>query len=178
MRELKRQVRRELIQKRREMTAASKARADRDIFEQLKPLMEKASAVFIYVSTEIEVDTRAAIEWCLEKGIPVAVPVSGDSELSFFRIRSFDELSAGRFGILEPTERTEEMRGDENALCVVPALCADGAGLRLGYGRGYYDRFLSRFSGRSVILCYADFRREVPAEPHDVRADMTIFDRQ
>lgn len=159
------------------MDKAAKSAADEDIFGQLKPFIDKARAVFTYASTDIEVDTRRVIVYCLENAIPVALPVSGDTELSFFYINGAAELKKGRFGIDEPpTDRPAT--ADENTLCIVPALCADGKGLRLGYGRGYYDRFLSGFAGRSVIICYRDFKMKVPAEPHDFKANFTIFDNK
>lgn len=174
MRELKKRLRSELKAKRASMDARAKSAADERIFEQLKPYAEKASAVFCYVSTEIEVDTRRFLRFCFERKIPVAVPVSGDTELTFCKISSFADLEEGRFGISEPAVKIP-VQPDENTLCVVPALCADGEGLRLGYGRGYYDRFLSGFCGTSVIICYEDFRMKVPCEPHDKRADFTLF---
>ncbi len=174
--EIKKELRKELIAQRRAMNAGEKALADNDIFEQLKPLVDEASEVFTYASTEIEVDTRRLIDYCLENDIPVALPISGDTELSFYYISDTRELARGRFGIDEPPAVHPAFYGKET-LCIVPALCADGTGLRLGYGRGYYDRFLSSFGGRSVILCYSSFRREVPCEPHDKKADLTIFDR-
>ena len=85
-------------------------------------------------------------------------------------------LAAGRFGIMEPVNRTAPAIPDEDSLCIVPALTCDKSGLRLGYGRGYYDRFLAGFPGKSVIICYSDFVGEVPAEPHDRRADAVITD--
>lgn len=176
MRELKQALRRELIERRRAMDKTAKAAADADIFEQLKPLLGGVSAVFAYASTDIEVDTRRLIGYCLDNGIPAALPVSGDTELAFYRINALSELKRGRFGIDEPP-RGKPAFADKETLCIVPALCADGEGLRLGYGGGYYDRFLSGFEGKSVILCYGAFKREVPAEPHDIRADLTVFDR-
>lgn len=176
MRELKRALRKELIARRRAMNAEEKLAADRDIFERIKPFLDKAGRVFTYASTDIEVDTRRIIAYCLEREIPIALPVSGDSELSFYYIKSAGELSRGRFDIDEPP-LTRPAAPDKDTLCIVPALCADGGGLRLGYGRGYYDRFLSGFEGTSVILCYKSFRREVPAEPHDIKASFTLFDR-
>lgn len=176
MRELKRALRKELIARRRAMSSEEKLAADTDIFGQIKPYLDNASAVFTYASTDIEVDTRRIIAYCLGHGIPVALPVSGDSELAFYYIKSADELSKGRFDIDEPPP-TRPAVPDKDTLCVVPALCADGDGLRLGYGRGYYDRFLSGFEGTSVILCYKSFRRQVPAEPHDIKASFTLFDR-
>ena len=176
MRELKRQLRKELIARRKAMNASEKAAADLDIFEQVKPLLDKASSVFTYASTDIEVDTRRVIAYCIERGIPTALPVSGDEELTFWYIDSADKLQKGRFNIDEPP-KTHPAAADVKTLCVVPALCADGMGLRLGYGKGYYDRFLNGFAGLSVILCYKEFKHEIPAEPHDIRANITIFNR-
>lgn len=176
MRELKAQLRRELIVKRKAMSAEEKSAADADIFEQLKPYLDRTGTVFTYASAGIEVDTRRIIEYCLERGIPTALPVSGDSELTFFYISKTDKLIKGRYNIDEPPQ-VRPAAADKNTLCIVPALCADGEGLRLGYGKGYYDRFLSGFRGNSIILCYKSFKREVPAEPHDIRADITIFNR-
>ena len=147
-----------------------------DIFEQLVPLVKNASSVFAYASTPIEVDTRAIIGYCLFHGIPTALPVSGDTELAFYYISGMAELKKGRYNIDEPSDLSRTAAADECSLCIVPALCADGDGLRLGYGKGYYDRFLCRFAGTSVIICYRDFIRSVPAEPHDRRADITIYD--
>lgn len=177
MRELKKALRKELINRRKAMDLSEKALADTDIFEQLKPLVDNAGAVFTYASTEIEVDTRRLIDYCLARKIPVALPVSGDEELEFFFINSTDELQKGRYNIDEPLQN-HPAKPDKNTLCIVPALCADGEGLRLGYGKGYYDRFLRNFTGVSAIICYASFKREVPTEPHDVRADYTFFNRK
>lgn len=175
MRELKKTLRRELTERRRAMDITDKAAADEDIFWQLIPLIDNASAVFTYASTEIEVDTRRVIEYCLDKNIPVALPISGDTDISFYYIKNISELKKGRFGIDEPPTEYPAL-ADFKTLCIVPALCADGEGLRLGYGRGYYDRYLSKFTGKSVIICYRSFKREVPAEPHDIKANFTIFD--
>lgn len=174
--EEKKALRKALIQRRKEIPAEIKAQADRKIFESLKPLVENSSSVFTYVSTDIEVDTRMLLEWCFENGKPVASPVSGDHELTFYPLHSMLSLGAGRFGILEPIDRTEPAIPDEDSLCIVPALTCDRSGLRLGYGRGYYDRFLAGFPGRSVIICYSDFVGAVPAEPHDRRADAVVTD--
>ncbi len=176
MRELKQALRRELIALRKAMSAEDKKAADEGIFGQVRPLLDKASAVFTYASTNIEVDTRQIIEYCLKHGIPTALPVSGESELAFYYIKSADELKPGKFNIDEPP-LDFPADADKKTLCVVPALCADGNGARLGFGRGYYDRFLSGFAGTSVILCYKDFKRDVPVEPHDYKADLTIFNR-
>ena len=104
MRELKKALRRELIAQRKAMDPDEKAAADLDIFEQLKPYLDKAGSVFTYASTEIEVDTRRIIAYCLERDIPTALPVSGDSELAFFYIGKTDKLVKGRYDIDEPPQ--------------------------------------------------------------------------
>lgn len=176
MREIKKALRKELIERRRAMDPEYMQAADLDIFEQIKPLADKAGAVFTYASTEIEVDTRRLISYCLERGIPVALPRSGETELSFYYISKAEDLTRGRFNIDEPpTDKPASF--DKNTLCVIPALCADGEGYRLGYGRGYYDRFLGGFDGVGVIVCYSTFKQNVPTEPHDVKANYTIFNR-
>lgn len=176
MRELKKMLRKELIERRKMMSDSEKNIADTDIFEQVKPFLDRASSVFTYASTSIEVDTRSIIDYCLQCSIPVALPVSGDEDIMFYYIKSTEELSKGRFNIDEPPEKFPAV-ADSDTLCIVPALCADGNGLRLGYGRGYYDRFLAHFIGKSVIICYKTFKREVPSEKHDIKAEFTIFNR-
>ena len=178
-RELKKTLRKELIEKRRAMDESYKKAADLDIFEQLKPFADKASAVFTYASAPIEVDTRKLIGYCIGKNIPIALPRSGDTELAFYYINNPYDLAPGRFNIDEPPADRPAFP-DENTLCIVPALCADGEGYRLGYGRGYYDRFLEGFNGISIIICYSIFkmsRMEIPTEPHDVKALYTLFNR-
>ncbi|MGN1341361.1 MAG: 5-formyltetrahydrofolate cyclo-ligase [Oscillospiraceae bacterium] len=174
--EQKKALRRELIARRRDILADVKKARDESIFKQLIPVLEQCSGVFTYVSTDIEVDTRRLIDWCFEHNKPVYTPVSGDSELTFFQLCGWDGLNPGKFGIDEPTDRSCTASGDARSLCIVPALCCDRNGFRLGYGRGYYDRFLSGFPGKSVVLCYSDFVSEVPREAHDRCADMVITD--
>ncbi len=176
MREIKSALRKELIAKRKAMDAAKKAAADESIFRQLVPLVNCASSVFCYVSTEIEVDTRRIIGYCLSNNIPVALPVSGENELSFYYIDNINELKNGRYNIDEPPINRPAY-ASEKTLCIVPALCADKEGYRLGYGKGYYDRFLKSFKGTSVIICYKDFKCEVPKEAHDIQTTFTIFDK-
>lgn len=172
----KKALRKVLIQRRRDTPQEIKSAADERIFTRLLPLLEECSSVFTYVSTDIEVDTRQLLSWCFIHGKPAAVPVSGDTELTFYPVSCFDALSAGRFGIMEPTNRFSTAVPDEHSLCIIPALICDREGYRLGYGRGYYDRYLAGFPGKKVIICYADFVGAVPIEPHDRCADAVITD--
>lgn len=174
--EQKKALRKELISRRREISPDEKSERDKRIFERLLPLLEECSGVFTYVSTEIEVGTSLVIDWCFQRGKQVFTPVSGDYMLTFYRVRSWGELKSGRFGIKEPADRSLPALADKSSLCIVPALCCDSDGFRLGYGRGYYDRFLADFPGKTAVICYSDFIMEVPRESHDRSTDLVITD--
>ena len=171
----KRALRRELIALRKALSAEEKRAADDRIFAQIKPLLNNAGSVFTYVSTPFETDTHRIIDYCFDNGIPVAVPVSGDDEIRFYFLGGWNGLLVGRFYILEPVNRDNEAISDVSTVCIVPALSADENGYRLGYGGGYYDRYLAGFNGLSVVISYGALRRTIPAEEHDIRVNISIF---
>ena len=77
------------------------------------------------------------------------------TEMEFYEIHSLFELQPGTFGVLEPVpENSRLVQEETEGLCIVPGLSFDAEGYRLGYGKGYYDRFLSRFSGTTAGVCY------------------------
>lgn len=113
--------------------------------------------IFIYVSKPIEVDTIQIIQNALAHGKRVAVPrcIPNTHQMQFYFIRSLEDLKPGMFGVLEPSvERCQPVSDLRHGLCVVPGLSFDTQGYRLGYGKGYYDRFLSSFGGQTVGICY------------------------
>ena len=78
-------------------------------------------------------------------------------------------MAISDFGIQEPTEQAPLIRPEEIGLALVPALCYDEGGRRLGFGGGYYDRWLESFSGTTVGLCReCVLQRSLPVEPHDL----------
>lgn len=139
-----------------------KAEKDSKILERLLNLPEykNCDTLLCYVSMQSEVDTRKLIELSLAAGKRVAVPrcVGNSREMDFYRINSLNELSPRTFGVLEPPESAERLVGDfSRGLCVLPGLVFDMQGYRLGYGGGYYDRFLSsKFSGPTAGICYSE----------------------
>ncbi|MEG1849529.1 MAG: 5-formyltetrahydrofolate cyclo-ligase [Oscillospiraceae bacterium] len=148
-----------LKERRRAMEDAQKQEADRRIFERLcaLPGYRGAKIILIYVSTPIEVDTQRIIEAALREGKQVAVPrcVPNSREMEFYRIESLAELSPGTFGVAEPQADPQRLLTDwRESFCVIPALGCDRRGFRLGYGGGYYDRFLNRYSGEKAVILY------------------------
>lgn len=86
--------------------------------------------------------------------------------MRYHQIDSLDDLEQGSYGVWEPiADRCPRWDTFERSLCVVPGLCFGEDGSRLGYGGGYYDRFLSNYSGATVGLVYDGAVR--PTIPHD-----------
>lgn len=159
IRPFKQHLRAECKEKRRALSETEKARLDRKITNKFLNLFQyrEAQTLLCYVSTEIEVDTFQILRRALEDGKTVAVPrcVDGTREMDFYILTDLKQLSVGAFGVLEPNSaKCEKLTDLSDGLCVVPALCYDLNGFRLGYGKGYYDRFLSRFAGNTVGLVY------------------------
>ncbi len=162
------------------MTTDEKKTRDKAIAAQVRRLWqyENNQTLLIYVSTPIEVDTHTIIFNALRDGKRVAVPrcVEGTRNMEFYYIQSLDELEPGAFGVLEPIPNEEYLVTDFSAgLCVVPAFSYDWNGFRLGYGKGYYDRFLSRFEGDIIGVCYADcVQRSLPHGRFDRPVDLLV----
>lgn len=116
-----------------------------------------ADTILTYVSTDIEVDTKGIIQSALDDMKTVAVPrcIDGTRNMDFYIIKSLDDLEIGTFSVLEPIiSKCEKLTDLSHGLCIVPALSFDRRGFRLGYGKGYYDRFLSSFGGETLGICY------------------------
>ena len=140
----------------------------------------RAKLVHTYVSSkENEVDTRMLIGTCLAQGKRVAVPVvmPGTKTLAHALIDGLDQLVVGPYGLAQPDPATAtwlpaEARID---LVVVPGLAFDRRGQRIGWGGGYYDRFLAQVQAVKIGLCYNALVLDcIPGEPHDVPVDMVV----
>lgn len=168
---------------RRSMSASVKARCDEQIARRVTMLWQytHSQTLITYVSTPIEVDTHRIIEQALAAGKRVAVPrcVPGTRDMEFYFIEGLDELEPGTFGVLEPRPDRRRLLTDvSRGLCLVPALCYDWRGFRLGYGKGYYDRFLAGFGGHMVGLCYSDcVRRKLPHGRFDRPVELLVTER-
>ncbi|HIT18992.1 MAG TPA: 5-formyltetrahydrofolate cyclo-ligase [Candidatus Fimivivens faecavium] len=159
LKEYKNELRRQQKAFRSSLPTGKKRTADERIARRLfsLPQYREAKLVLIYVSTAIEVDTRKIIRRALAAGKQVAVPrcVAGTRLMEFYRIGGIEELSPGAFGVLEPEpDPANKVTDFSNSICVVPALGCDLKGYRLGYGGGYYDRFLSGYGGCKALIIY------------------------
>lgn len=148
IREYKKSLRKKYKKLRADMPEDVKSSKDRAILEKITslPSYRSCNLLLTYVSTDIEVDTIGLISRALADGKAVAVPRCDDDKgkMTFYEIRSFDDLEPGYFSVMEPVPgKCREVKAFDGAFCVIPALAYDRFGYRLGYGKGYYDRFLS-----------------------------------
>ena len=161
IRPIKKKLRAQARTMRRSMSPEGKQTLDRKIKNRLLNMwaLRQVDTVLCYVSTDIEVDTRELINALLQMGKRVAVPrcEDGKAGMNFYYIDSLEGLSAGSFGVDEPDPQKCVMVGKtEGTVCIVPAFMFDKSGYRLGYGKGYYDRYLSGYKGSTIGICYGD----------------------
>ena len=162
---------------------ADKKKADDAIKEYFISLKKShnISVFLIYVSFRDEVDTKELIEYLLSSGGKVAVPRCYDNgRMEFFVISSLENLRTSAYGILEPEDDERFRVTDfENSLCIVPGLAFDSSGMRIGYGGGYYDRFLEKHENMiSVGFCYdLLIEKSVLTEKHDRKVDYIITEK-
>lgn len=171
-------IRAELLSKRKLMDKDKKRSMELEIQSRLLMTDEyrACDTVLVYVSTELEIDTFGIINAAFANKKRVAVPVTNDDySLSFNYINSIEELKPGKFNILEPSDKSAIVVDFKKSICVVPALCCDLSGNRVGYGKGCYDRFLSTYTGEKICLVYADnVLTYVKCDSTDVPVDMIV----
>lgn len=183
IRPIKTELRQKYRSLRQSMPQEIKNQRDEAIADQVRRLWQynSNSILLIYVSTPIEVDTFCIIRLALEDGKRVAVPrcVPDSRQMDFYYIQSIEELAPGMFGVLEPEANPERLYDErDGGLCIVPAFSYDWQGYRLGYGKGYYDRFLSRFEGNIVGICYSDcVQRTLPHGRYDRPVELLVTEK-
>lgn len=139
---------------------------------------QKAHVIGITMSRQIEVDTIAIIERAWQEGKGVAIPRCdvATRQMTFREIRSFQQTERSFFDLYEPiVEETKEVQKHEMELLFVPGLAFDRHGYRLGYGGGYYDRYLGDFPNDTISLAYdCQIVSMLPTEQHDIPVQMII----
>ncbi len=149
-------------------------------------LYESAAFILTYVSYGTEVDTRAFIRQAIRDGKKVYVPrVLNHQKMDFFLCEDLGSLSAGKLGIPEPDPDPENLfpytthislDSAENCMILVPGLAFDSRLGRIGYGGGYYDRYLSHFCKKmSIGMAFNEqMIDEVPLGPNDIPMDLVV----
>ncbi len=187
--EQKKTMRTAYLEKRNRMQPERRAEASKKISEWVfaSKRFKTAKTIFVYASYKSEVETREMIQGALRMGKRVAVPKVDGENMDFYEITSWEDLFPGFQGILEPqTFGKEPVIPADSDVMLLPGAVFDRKGGRIGYGGGYYDRYLERISdtyGHKPYLIALAFACQIcpgkiPAEAHDKKMDCILTDRR
>ncbi len=182
--ESKRQLRRQMLRRRREVPAAEADRAARAAAESLinsKPA-RSARRIALYAALPGELPSRPLFDAVVKNAGAALLPRTVDSErLEFFSVVCWEQLRPGRYGVPEPPADAPAIPLEAGDLVVVPGLAFDSKGNRLGHGKGYYDRAFASGTGESPMLVGFGYEFQVVDDvPHgelDRRMDAIVTER-
>ncbi|MBE6569748.1 MAG: 5-formyltetrahydrofolate cyclo-ligase [Ruminococcaceae bacterium] len=185
IKKLKDDIREEYKQRRVEMPMEERHRRDEAICRIAEGLVSfrYADYVLMYAATEGEIDIMPVARLALEKGKTVLFPRCDKKThtMTYHEVKSLDELAVDSYGILEPPVDAPVYNCTAqtgSAVCFVPGLVYDKSGFRLGYGKGFYDRYLSNFSGCTIGVVYSDYiLPTVPRGRFDVSVDILLTEK-
>lgn len=180
--ETKKDIRDRIRKKRKSLLPEQRQAYGRQITEQVirHPFFQREEEIYCYVSFGEEVPTFELIKSALKMGKKVAVPrVIVDNNMEFYYIDSLKELKTGHFGILEPEAAAEKRAEGRQGLVLLPGMAFDRNGNRIGYGKGFYDTYLSAHPqlGRIALAYSLQCVEWIPADVHDVRVEAVITEK-
>lgn len=169
----KQRIRKKLKKKRDDLSREQVRKCSENICAHIleSDLFARARHIYAYIPLRNEVDIRPVIRRAWELGKQVAVPKVFKDEMSFFRMEDFHELKEGAFHVMEPGE--DHPVCWEDALVLVPGVAFDRQGNRMGFGKGYYDRYLARIPEAVTMGIAYEFQilEEIPVADHDRSMD-------
>lgn len=164
------------------MSDSERRQSDALLLERFLSLPQLAShsSILLYFGMPPEPDTAQLFTPLMARGIRIFLPrCLPHRQMEARQYCGKSSLSPGSFGIPEPDESCPSVRKEELSLILVPALCCDVYGNRLGHGGGYYDRYLSDYSGLTVALCRdALMSPALPTEEHDRPVDLVLTETE
>ena len=187
--EQKKALRTKYLEKRNQMEPEKRKEASGKIREWVfaNKRFKAAETIFVYASYKSEVETKGIIQGALRLGKRVALPKVHGTEMFFYEIKSWDELFPGYQGILEPqNEGREPVVPASGDVMLVPGAVFDRKGGRIGYGGGYYDKYLNKvfsacgYKPYCMALAFACqiCAGKIPAEEHDKKMDCILTERR
>ncbi len=179
----KKQIRKALIKKRKGIPKNKRAIYDKEISEEIikSDYFKNAMQVLVFASFDDEFDTQLIIEHCRLENKSVFYPLCLDNcgNMKFYKVDSSNDLRTGMYNIPEPKSHCEEYKHKENDLVIVPCLSVDKEKYRIGYGKGYYDRFLKEFNGVSICPCYREMLSDkLPTDEYDIKINVLVSNKE
>jgi len=165
---LKSDLRVKHLKLRKNLSVEEQMRFSTLIFNRLIQVAIMYNHIGVYISMQHEVDTRMFIQWCFDQNKDVYVPKIVKNKMIFIEIHNLDECKENSIGILEPITNIESTQSIE--LMIIPMLAYNQRNYRLGYGKGYYDQYLSQHETYKLGICFSmNLENELIEEEHDVK---------
>ncbi len=184
----KQNIRNKYLAKRDALSLSQRKEYSTAIAGQLKKeaCYQEAEAVFVYMDYRSEVMTTALVEELLASGKQVFAPRVKGFDIVFYEICSFEDFEAGYQGIREPVERPERILKEvdlkeRKCLVLVPGTVFDRERCRMGYGKGFYDRFLEKCGDNVIAVGLAfscQLAGQIPTESHDRKMDLVVTEHE
>lgn len=179
--EQKKQLRTELKRCRSALSESRRVEMSQQIIQFLHEISEfnQAKSLFCYISYLSEVETAPLISKLLEQNIALAVPkIMGKTEMSAIPLRDLSDLEPDKMGILTP--KSYQVALDPFDIAITPGVGFTERGERLGYGRGYYDRWFSKNRVKTKIGLAFEIQivNELPLEETDMPLDILITEER
>lgn len=161
-----------------QLTKDYKYKASKIIVEKLlaSDQYKKAEVIFCFVGTENEIDTKPFIIAALGDGKKVGVPLcTGKGIMEAREIKSLDDLALGSYGLWEPKETCILIDKKNIDYGIIPCAACSLEGKRIGFGGGYYDRYLQDAVFHCTLICYDKLvMEEIPVDSHDLTMDSVV----
>ena len=176
---MKKELRKKFIIERNNLTEKYRSDSSSKILSNLEgnQLFESAEKVFIFIGFDSEIATLPFIKkWIHKKHI--FVPKIDNKTMNLVHLTTIEDLAPGHFGILEPTGTT--YYNEEVDLVITPSIVFDKNGYRLGYGKGYYDKYFATNKHKTSIgLSYDKLLQEkIPTDKYDEKVDIIITEEK
>lgn len=174
---MKAQQRKKCIEARSKIPPELRKRYERQIHTYMQWMVEELDCIGVYVGYGDEVTTLPFIEYLLQENKQVAVVKCEGNTLAFYQIYSLQDLSAQTLGILEPTTKVK-IELSEIEIMFIPLVGFDLKGVRLGQGKGYYDRILKDVQFDKVGVAFSvQCLDTIEAQEHDIPLDKVVSER-
>lgn len=175
---MKAELRKKILQEMKALSQEQKQAMDRDLTERFlqHPFYQKAKTIATYLSFPHEFQTQELIEQALKDGKKVLIPKTYPKGRMEFVVYHPQQLVKTSFGLLEPQGDLEVVEPSQIDLIHVPGLAFTTEGYRIGYGGGYYDRYLEHFAGHALSTVYPCQVQEFNSENHDIPVQEVLID--
>ena len=177
---MKAELRKKILQEMKALSQEQKQVIDQALTERLlqHPFYQEAKVIATYLSFPHEFQTQGLIEQALKDGKKVLIPKTYPKGRMDFVVYDLQQLVKTSFGLLEPQGNLEVVAASQIDLIHVPGLAFTTKGYRIGYGGGYYDRYLEQFTGHTLSTVYPCQIQDFISENHDIPVQEVLIDER